>query len=665
MKIFFFIFFFFGINLWASLDANLKAQPEILFDYSKFKNSSEITLSQVEFNRAVTLLNEKKYSQAIEIFKKTAKSYRFPSYLNIAIAYYKLGSNNNAKLYLNKIFTNGDASYEDLYSYLSSCFYLYKITNDEKYLNQLTKIAKKSKKVDELSRMLLVDAYISLNDYHGAYSILSKMQNPDVFKLSLLALKMADYQKAGIHLKQATEATYDRSTKDKIFWFNIYHDIKTNNLAKLTEDIKNIEKYKRGFTAHMQFPIKLAFNKRKYTTKEYLQKITKFDFERQTDFLFYFSPFILSDNEEIYYDLARGFMDSNQNNLQALSKMVKYNENLVKIIKKDPIERTFYLKQLAKEDSKSYIYYNLALSYAQIEDFRNAHFYFKKAFKLNPGNKMYAALTLISAKRANAILRERDYIANILKTNTGLYAFYGQRLYQFFIKPDFKITIKKDDPKYKNTIYSRALDFLINLPKKGLDKNSELLKNHQKDPLVYLMNFMAKGKNESQYDYIARIQDKVPLKLNNNFLSSPSIVTKYYFDMIKAVGLFDKADFLIAGSSEPSYLKTRAYVQLHRQNPADCLKILDYLQKKYTLEDASTMYLQVAAMLEAKRYNDASMQITLLKTTLDDESADFLLGVTLLGELKTSGLMQYFREPYKDSLIDFEIENIDNLLENL
>lgn len=660
-----FFLFFFTINLWGEASSNLKAQPEILFDYKKFKDSQQESAAQLEFNKAVVLLRDKKYQQAIEIFKITAKVYKFPSYLNIGISFYKLDSNKNAKLYFDKIFTNGDASYQDLYSYLSSCFYLYKITNDEKYLNQLTKIARKSKKIDDLSKMLLVDAHISLKDYKNAYDILSKMPNADNLKMAILAFRLQDFEKAGIYLKKATETTYDRNIQDKVFWLNVYYDLKTNNLTKLGEDLQNIEKYKRGFRAHIDYPIKLAFNKRKYSTKEYFEKISKFDFERKVDFLFYFSPFILSDNDEIYYDSARGFIDSNKNNLTALNKMVNYNQNLVKIIKKDPIERTFYLQQLAKEDSKSYIYYNLALSYAQIEDFQKAHFYFKKAFKLNPGNKIYAAMTLISAKRANAILREREYISDILKTNKGLYAYHGQRLYQFFLKSDFKLTIKKDDPKFKNTLYARALDFLIKMPKKGLDKESELLRYHQKDPFVYLMNFMAKNKNESNYDYVTRIQDKMPLKLNDNFISAPLIVTKYYFDMVKSVGLFDKADLVITGSNEQSYLRTRAYTQLHKGYPNDSIKILEYLQKRYNLEDTYTMYLQVAALLEAKRYNDANMQITLLRGIVDDGSADFLIGVALLNELKTSGLMQYFKEPYKDSLIDFEIENVDSLLENL
>ncbi len=46
------------------------------------------------------------------------------------------------------------------------------------------------------------------------------------------------------------------------------------------------------------------------------------------------------------------------------------------------------------------------------------------------------------------------------------------------------------------------------------------------------------------------------------------------------------------------------------------------------------MYLQVAAFLEDGRYNEASIQISLIKAILNDSGADFLTGVQLIQELK-------------------------------
>ncbi len=60
---------------------------------------------------AYNALREKKeyrnsfsHEEAIEILKNTSKYLQIPSYLNIGIAYYKLNSIHNAKIYLDRIF---------------------------------------------------------------------------------------------------------------------------------------------------------------------------------------------------------------------------------------------------------------------------------------------------------------------------------------------------------------------------------------------------------------------------------------------------------------------------------------------------------------------------------------------------------------------------------
>ena len=151
----------------------------------------------------MVLLGQKKYNQAIEIFKQTAKYYQLPSYLNIGISYFKLNSTTNAKLYFEKIYTTKDAQFSDIYVFLSSCFYLYKITKDEIYLEKLAKAARVAKKLDQQSLLLLVDAYISLGEYKNAVDILSQDPNADNFKMAILSLQMNDYSKAGYYLKKA------------------------------------------------------------------------------------------------------------------------------------------------------------------------------------------------------------------------------------------------------------------------------------------------------------------------------------------------------------------------------------------------------------------------------------------------------------------------------
>ena len=77
------------------------------------------------------------------------------------------------------------------------------------------------------------------------------------------------------------------------------------------------------------------------------------------------------------------------------------------------------------------------------------------------------------------------------------------------------------------------------------------------------------------------------------------------------------------------------------------------------------MYLIVAALLEAGRYNDASIQITLIKSLLNDQDADFLTAIQLIQDLKIFSAKQFLNKPYLDSLIDFRLVGFDEYLESL
>jgi hypothetical protein len=343
--------------------------------------------------------------------------------------------------------------------------------------------------------------------------------------------------------------------------------------------------------------------------------------------------------------------------------MVDYNSKFLKIVKEDPIIRVSELKKMLTKDTKSYIYYNLALSCAQINDFHNAFKYFEKAYKLNPGNKLYSTMFLISANRINVKIKDKEYIETTIKTSNGLYNYFGKEIYRLFLNPQFTFA---DQPlNYENTIFYKSLEFLKAMNENQPLLNQPLLDEYIKDPLTFLIRLVQRREKESDYVYHSRLQDSIPLTLNNNFLDGPLIITRYYIDILKALGIFTKADLKISGKNTPSYLRTKALRDLHFNLPDETIKTLEYLQSEYKLEDKYTMYLIVAALLEAGRYNDASIQISLIKAILNDPDADFLTAIQLIQELKISSAKQFLTQPYLDSLIDFKLVGFDEYLESL
>ncbi len=646
-----------------SKDELTESQPEILFKFDNLKKTQEKFRLQLEFNKGILHLEKGEYKEAIKIFKETSSLLKIPSFLNIGIAYYKLNQIENALLYLNNIFEFKDAERTNTYSYISTCFYLYQIKKERKYLETIIEVTSKFKNLTEHSKRMVADTYIILKDYERALKILNSMEFPMQLKIAMLYLKLHDYSSAEQRLEKAKAETLNPERKNIILWLMVYRDLKSNQLEKLKEHIEEIRKVKEYFKTNLEYPLEIYFNKNKYTTKEYLKFVTQLDTNRKIDFLFYFAPFIFSDNEEILYDISKGFIFKNRQNVESLERMVKYNSRFIDILKEDPITRVNKLKDYITDNSNSYVYYNLALCYAQIDDFHKAYNFFTKAYKLNPGNKLYAVMTIISASRINVKISDLDYIEQNIRSDEGMYRYFGQEVYKIFINEKFENQFAPLN--YRDTIFYKSLDYLIKLSENKADINHPLFKDHYKDPLVYLVKSTIRRDGENDYNYFARLQDNTPLKINSNFLQAPIVITSYYIDLLKALGLFDKADLNLNENENPSYLRTKALTLLHEGKPLESLKILENLQKEYKLEDKYTMYLIVAAYLEAGKLNEASLQISLIKAILKDSSADFLTGVQLIQELKLGSVSQYFNRPYLDDLIDFKIDKFDELLESL
>ena len=546
---------------------------------------------------------------------------------------------------------------------MSACFYLYQISKDNKYLDTIVKISKKFTDLSEHSKRMLADTYIILKEYENALSVLETMDYAMDLKKALIYIKLKDYEKANLLLKKAKNDNVNPNTIDKILWFTSFTNLKLNNLEQLKETLDEINTRKNTFKSNIELPLEIFFNQNKYTSKQYLNSVLKFDQSRKIDFIYYFAPFIFSDSQEIIYDSQKGFIYNQKESIVNLEEMVEYNAKFLDIVKADPIIRVVELKKMLTKDTKSYIFYNLALSCAQINDFNNAFKYFEKAYKLNPGNKLYSTMYLITANRLNIKIQDKEYIETTIKNDNGLYNYFGKEIYKLFINSLYTFA---DKPlNYESTIFYKAIDFLKIMNENKDISNHMLLDEHFKDPLTFLIRLVQRKENENDFSYFARLQDSIPLTLNDNFLEGPLVITRYYIDILKALGILTNADLRISGGKSPSYLRTKALSDLHLGSPDETIKTLEYLQSEYKLEDKYTMYLMVAALLEAGRYNDASLQISLIKAILNDQDADFLTAVQLIQELKISSAKQFLNNPYLDSLIDFKLIGFDEYLESL
>jgi len=653
-------------------DAHLyESQPKVIFTHNYLTKQQNSVSLEVAFNNAVLYMQQEEFLKAITLFKQTATILKIPSFLNIGISYYKLQSKNNAFLYLKKIYDLKDVSKEDPYSYMSASYYLYLISNDRLYLSSILDVANQldKKNINEDVKRIVVDTYIVLKDYESALKVIESMQYKDNLKMAILYLQLNNHDMANIYLTSAYEKHGSENTLDIILWLKIFNDIKSNNLVRLGENIGNLQAKETPFYANRELPLKIYFNGKKYSSKEYLAKTINFDDKRKIDMIYYFAPFIFIDRKEIFNDSVLGYVLKNNENIVNIDKMIKYNDDLLSIIKKDPILRVEELRNLLKDktDIKSYEYYNLALCYAQIFDFVNAYKYFKRAYDLSHGNKLYSAMVLISAKRAKMKL-EKDLetkIKNNLLRNGGDYDYLGKYIYKILIDSRFVLNDKQISKTDRKSIFLRALHFIDNIDENGFKADEPLLAADVKDPIVYLFRELVKQKDESNYTYMSRLQDSIPKYYNDYFLKGPQVITHFYIDILKALGIFNKVNFEIKGENSPSYLKTKALVQLYDGFPVQSIKILEELQTKYKLYDKYTTNLLAASFLEANDYSNALATLGMLQFEQNDVDARFLNGVQLLQNLKFNSAMQFFKTKYDGDLIDFKIQGLDEYLESL
>jgi len=640
-----------------------------LFEHEKLQNKQERRELLLKFNTAVLYLEQEKYVHAIQLLKQSSKILKVPSYLNIGIAYYKLNSENNAYLYLKKIYDFKELQFKDKYSYFSAAYYLYKITNNNKYIEEITRVSKKAKRLTEHEKLLVVDTLILQKEYKKALKMAEGIHNISQLKVAMLCIKLRDYNKANRYLEKASVEVKGDKAKNEVMWFQLYKNIKSNSLANLTENILKIEERQKIFHINKRLELELYFNKDKFTAKEYFDKVTKPSFDLKLDFAYYFAPFIFEDYDEMNMNETNGFIIKNQDSIHELNMMIQYNSEFLKVIKEDPIKRVQLLQQMidTKYDAKAYEYYNLGLSYAQVYDYNNAYKYFKKAYSLDHGNKLYSVMTYLTTKKFN--INEDKVFMEFLTKNImaveGSFSYLAQYMYKIFIDSSMKLDPSNLTTKDKKSIFFRGLYFIENVDDEGIMKRSPLLVEYDKDPLVHLFNQIARENNESEYIYISRIQDDLPKIYNNQFLKGSLVITDFYIDVLRALGLFNRTDFNIENNKSPAYLRTKAIVQLYNDQPKETIKIIEHIQSEYNLQSIDSFYILIAALFSSGQKELAYATLTEIEFLYQDKDAKFLSGIRLVQDLKLNSAPQYFRDKLKGKLVDIRLNNFDDFLEEL
>lgn len=501
------IFFILNNFLYANI---IESQPQIIFELEKLEASNENLEIQVDFNKAVLHFRKGEYKDALRLFEKTSKVFEAPSLLNMGIIYYKQKDEKKAQEFFNKIYSKKTNLINQPYSFISSCYYLFEITKDDKYMLDLVTIFQNSKKLSEYNELItdikdailkeLANRYLMIEDYENALGALNAMSYSLDLKKAMILIKLNNFQKASTILKKIREEEKNSEILNKVLWISAYSSLKQNNFEDAQEILDLINDRKKDFNVNIQMPLEIFFNKDLYTYKDYYKSIMKFDEDRMYDFIYYFAPFVFSDSKEIIYDSVKGFIYGKAQSVENLENMVEYNTKFIRLVKQDPIKRVNELKNIIKTDSKAYIYYNLALSYAQINDFTNAYKNFEKAYKLSPGNKLYSVMYLITANKVSADIpdKQRAILDKNIKDSGGLYSYFAKELYKLFVNSTYNVV--EASQSYEKTVFYKAIDFLKKMNNNENLSNHQLLEDYERDPFIYLLKLVQKIKTKMSID---------------------------------------------------------------------------------------------------------------------------------------------------------------------
>ena len=324
-------------------------------------------------------------------------------------------------------------------------------------------------------------------------------------------------------------------------------------------------------------------------------------------------------------------------------------------------------KKLVKKRDTSYIlHYNLALTYAQLEDYKNAYKHFLRAYHLNPSDLksgIYALIALGKIKKENkhlliSIKEDLNDKTLLERSMLGVIQNNTEAMSSFIEKKD------KNNPLWTVTkLISKAL---LN---KDFSSEALKLKNiYPKDLLSNLLYFYVKNKN-LPVNKIALKYQTLFLSKNfnmNNFYYGADIVKNWYFTFGNIAGLLNNIRIdLIEKAQEESFdvipiLKRLAFANLYTKHFEESYVIYNDLINNKNITDFNTLFQASVSAIGANHHANAVvlMELAKLKNPIFHE-ARFALGLLWQEDnnLRAANI-QYSKIPdsFKSRYFDFNVK---------
>lgn len=640
------------------------------------------------YNLGVSQMDDGSFKEALESFRKAISNgeNQTVSAINAAVASLKLNDYEKFKYYIDlaNVYLSKEGK-SKLYEYYLSLINYYKGYYPEALqMFQETNV----KPYNDTAKYLSAKIYAKMDfDSKAIEQLKSQGTFESSLSLGLLHARMGKYDDAKTALNTAIKV--DRDFNKSLAALTLI-DMKTGQYQDMIQRLQGYYKNdKDKYKILDMHRIKVGLNKNLFNIqiaqKNFSKDILKKQ-KNQFDLLFYFAPYEVFDSEQALTYIKKAnvayFVDDSTDigNYLSISKALSStNVKIAGVIEqalnqKLKLANQEFQKLLQDYPEHSILHYNLALTYAQLQNYDLAYKHFSSAYHLNPKNYFAAAFAMLSAK---------------LNDNTDTTKFYNEIVENILADTNFNAPMQRAMLFLANGDYSSALPYLeqdkqdtplslvfeaIIAKNNGLNsqvdtKIAKLKAQLPQDILANILYFASLNSNLDIKEYAKNVQiyfKDLDLDYRSIF-GGATIAREFYVSLMHIAGLLNlerqkfKEILNTSDMKNEDVVQTLAYLDIFAQQYEEAYALYNSLIDDFKSEDSKTLFLAAVAAIGANNPNSAIALLQLSRVS-DSKNKESRAALGLLyHEVQNyePALNQYKVLPnnFKSEFFTFDIKN--------
>jgi Flp pilus assembly protein TadD len=643
------------------------------------------------YNLGVAQLKNEQYSLALSTFKKAIKNdeKRCVSAINASVCSLHLKDEKSFKYYLE--LAKAYLPYEinsPLYSYYYALINYY----SKNYLETLSALKHKtSDEYPEVQKHLKakIDALFE-NNYDAIDTMDKNFNHDDDFNIALLYARVGDYTLAINHFEESIVKNVEPIRSQLALGLV---KLKARRIAEGAKDIKNItDMFPQKVYDYYPIKVKLKeslfdVEKAQHHYRDNIIKKKSIIYQK----IFYFSPYkVFNANKTINYikkGTANIYIDDVKSAQAYLKKSASSSNVNLGIAQAINMALKFNLQDANRELEKlvkiqpkhSILHYNLALTYAQLGDMKNAYRHFIRSYHLDAKNYLSGIYALMSAQLIDKkSTKLKSIISDAMGDEDSSEEIELYRTLLFITKNDYLSAVDWLDNDYKNRPLYLVLNNIIStklnqmdVAKKSAQKLTLLLPNDILPHIIYIdsafYNLKSKEYAKESYSYLKE------QSLNfNDLYYGPSITRELYIQQKLLTGRLyflrmQLKNTLVTTTKETIELtKALALASLYDKAYEESYTLYNNLIDERRVRDAYTLFLGAVASTAANHHANAIALLELSK--MKDKKfleSRYALGLLYLEVQNNQGatiqLSKVNKRGFSSEYFDFEIDS-DRLL---